>query len=74
MPVHVSFRSFEQMRLSHTRPMYIRFHKDIDPANSVKIDLLVLVFPPVAHKSHVFSTSIVLFVAFSKNNVLVQAC
>ncbi len=43
--------------------MDIGLDENVDTANAVELDLLVLVVPPVAHPGHVGSAGIVLFVA-----------
>lgn len=51
--------------------MDICFDEDVDPADAVELDLLVLVVSPITHTGHVFSAGIVFFVAFSQYHVFV---
>merc|ERR1711964_534805 len=52
--------------------MNICFDEDVDTADAVQLDLLVLIIPPITHAGHVFSTRVVLLVAFSQDNVFIE--
>jgi len=49
------------------RSVDIGFDENVDAADAVKLDLLVLVVAPIAHASHVGSSSIVLLVTFIRS-------
>lgn len=54
--------------------MHISLDKDVHPANTIQLDLIVLVEPPIAHLGKIFAVRLEFLVAFSNNDILVQAC
>lgn len=47
--------------------------EDVDATNAVKLNLLILVLPPVTHANQVGTASVVLLITLSQNSVGVQA-
>lgn len=54
-------------------PVYISLHEDVDTANTVELNFLILVLSPVTHANQVSATSVVLLVAFSQNSIRVES-
>lgn len=57
---------------NHTRSMNISLNQNVDTTYSIKLNLLVFVFSPITHLSHVCTTSLVFFVTFRKNNIFIE--
>ena len=56
-------QSFAEQHDLLTRSVDISLDKDIDTTDTIKLNLNVLVFPPVAHLSHVLTACIVLLIS-----------
>lgn len=56
-----------------TTSVYISLDQNADTSNAIQLNLLVLVVSPVTQFGHVFAASIVFFVAFCKDCILVEA-
>lgn len=52
--------------------MHICFDNDVDAADTVESDFLVLVFTPIAHCGHIFALCGIFVVALCKNHVLIE--
>lgn len=52
--------------------MDICFHYNVYTSYAVQLNFLVFVSPPVTEFGEIFSTSIVFFVTFGKDNVLIK--
>ena len=52
--------------------MNVSLDKNIDTADSIKIELFVFVISPISFSCHVVSAGIILFVTFSEHNVSVK--
>lgn len=54
--------------------MNISLDDNVHATNPIKLDLLVLVLPPVTHADQVSPASVVLLITFCQNSVRVQRC
>lgn len=52
--------------------MNISFDDDVDTANSIQFEFLVLVFPPVTFSSHVAASGVEFSVSFDDDGIFVQ--
>jgi len=50
----------------------IRLDEDVDSTDSVKLNLLILVLPPVSQLDKVGAASVIFLVSFSQNRILVK--
>jgi hypothetical protein len=53
--------------------MHVCLDEDVDAANTIKLKLNILVFTPVAHSAHIFTSCIKLLVALHNDCVFRQA-
>src|SRR5579859_154746 len=56
-----------------TRSVHIRFDENVDPTNSVQVNLFVLVVSPIAHSGHVSSACVILLIALREDYIFVEA-
>lgn len=55
-----------------TGPVNVGLDEDVDATNAVKLDLLVLVLPPVTHADQICAAGVVLLVAFGEDGIGVK--
>ena len=61
-------------KIQLTRSMNITFHENIDTSNSIQLNLLIFIVPPVTHFRHISPPRVILFVTFCKDDVFIEAC
>ena len=52
--------------------MHVGLDKNTDAANTIELNLLVLISAPVTHLGHVVAAGLVLLVAFGEDNVITK--
>lgn len=76
MPIMWTVRTQRYVMMTEDRPtgtVNVCFDQNVDTTDAVKLNLLVLVLPPVTHSNEVFPTRIIFLISLSENSVRVQS-